>query len=285
MGKVAIVTDSTAYVPAQAASQLPIEVIPLHLNWSGRNFDDGVNIQPEWFFNELKTAPELPKTSQIPVSEFCSLYKKLLDQGYEILSIHISSKISGTFEAAKSAVTELAASSKIKIMDSMSGAAAQAFMVMQAAKAACSGASLDDCLHEAEEVRGHSHIYFIPGSLESLHRGGRIGGAAAWFGSLLNIHPILETRNGIIDAVEKVRTMSKAMARVVDMLNVRVGDSQTISLAGLYADSPQLADQLVQMTTQKIGAERVQESFTTTISPVLGTHIGPGSVGIAFVYR
>jgi DegV family protein with EDD domain len=283
MGKVAIITDSTAFVSPKLMDGLPIHIMPLHLTWNGQSFDDGVDIQPAEFFDRLKKDEELPKTSQISTQEFINSYKQLLDQGYEILSIHLSSKLSGTFNAAFQAVKELA-TNKISLVDSFSGAAALAFMVLQSAKAAVSGASLKECTKVAENVREHSNIYFVPGTLDFLYRGGRIGGAAAFFGSVLQIKPILKTRGGIIDAVEKVRTMSRAMQRVVELVGEEVGDSPIIQLAGLYADIPELATTLLEIAKNYLGIDRVVDTFLSTISPVLGTYIGTGSVGLAFMY-
>ncbi len=159
-----------------------------------------------------------------------------------------------------------------------------AFMVLHAAQAAVNGASLTECTEIAENVRKHSNIYFVPGSLEFLYRGGRIGGAATFLGSVLQIKPILKTREGIIDAAEKVRTFGRAMQRVIELVGQEVGDSKYIEIAGLYADIPELAEKLVENAREYLGVDRVVNAFVTTISPVLGTYIGTGSVGLAFTY-
>ena len=283
MGKVAIITDSTAFVSPNLIEGLPVHIVPLHINWNGHNYEDGIDIHPPEFFERLKIEKELPKTSQITTQEFVSLYKKLLDQGYEILSIHISSKISGTFNAAYQAIKELA-TNKINLVDSLTGAAAMAFMVLHSARAAVNGASLKECTEIAENVRQNSDIYFVPGSLEFLYRGGRIGGAASFLGSVLQIKPILKTREGIIDAVERVRTMGRAMQRVIELVSQEVGDSKYIEIAGLYADIPELAEKLVENARNYLGIDRVVNTFISTISPALGTYIGTGSVGLAFTY-
>jgi len=283
MKKIAVVTDSTACIPQELKNNLPIYVLPAHVIWGEKTYKDGVDIQPTEFFLRLKTTTETPRTSQVTTQEFVHCYRNLLEQGFEILSIHVSGRVSGMIDSAKQAAQEIA-SGKIVIVDSMTSSAAMAFQVVEAARAVIKGAALKECVAIAEKIRAHTHIYFIPGTLEFLHRGGRIGGAAAFLGSLLKIHPILETRNGIIDAVERVRTMSRAMQRVVELIDQKVGDCKHIRLAGLYADIPQLAQQLLEIASVRLGKHRIKETFISTISPTLGVHIGPGAVGMAFLY-
>ena len=283
MEKIAVVTDSTAYIPEQMKKGLPIFTIPLHVNLGGKTYDDGVDLQPQEFYERIKTENEIPQTSQATPGEFFNFYKNLLEMGYKIISIHLSEKLSSTLDSAKIAKKELS-SEKIELVDSQTGAAALAFHVVETAKAVVAGASLGEVKALAENMRQHTHIYFIPGSLEFLRRGGRIGGAAAFLGSILQIKPLLENHDGIIDAVEKVRTLSRAMSRLIDLVEKKVGDSSDIHLAGLYADIPEMADQIVTLAIERLGVERIKDSFITTISPVLGTHIGPGSVGLAYMY-
>lgn len=281
MSKVAVVTDSTVHIPPKHFEGLPISIIPLHITWGDHSYRDGIDITPEDFFARLKNDKELPHTSQIPLHDFINLYKSLVEQGYEILSIHISARVSNTLDIARTAARELIATEKIAFLDSRTGSAAMAFQVIEAAKAAAAGASLPDCLRVAEKIRENVHTYFIPGALDSLYRGGRIGGAAAFLGSVLHILPILETKEGIIAAIERVRTMRRAMQRIVELCEQRIGSASKVALVGLYADIPELADQLIGMLRGKISSERISQIFTSTISPALGVHIGPGSVGLA----
>jgi len=283
MSKVTIVTDSTVQVPSEYFKGLPISIIPMHITWGDKSYRDGIDISSEEFFRRLKTEREFPHTSRIPSQDFVKLYKSILDQGREILSIHISSKVSNALEAGQEAARELGATDKIAFLDSCTASAAMAFQVIEAAKAAVADASLIDCLHIAEKVRKNVHIYFIPGSLDSLFRGGRIGGAAAFLGSVLKILPVLETREGVIGAIERVRTMRRAMQRIIELCEERISSARKVRLAGLYADIPELADQLIAMLREKINSERIEEIFTTTISPALAVHIGPGSVGLAYM--
>lgn len=283
MAKVAIVTDSTVHIPNGHFEGLPISILPLHITWGDQSYRDGVDITPDEFFQRLKIDKEVPHTSQIPLQDFISHYKKLLEQGFEILSIHISGRVSNTLETARQAARDLSAVDKIAALDSRTGSAAMAFQVIEAAKAAVSGATLAECLRIAEKIRDRVHTYFVPGALDSLYRGGRIGGAAAFFGSVLQILPILETRDGIIEAVERVRTMRRAMQRIVEMCEARIKGCNKVTIAGLYADLPELADQLLEIIRERINPDRITQMFTSTISPAIGVHIGPGSVGLAYM--
>ncbi|GIV66950.1 MAG: hypothetical protein KatS3mg047_1343 [Bellilinea sp.] len=280
MSNVIVITDSSAYLPPFQTDSLPVEVIPLYLTWEGNSYADGIDLQPEDFFRRLSRSSEMPRTSQIPLQTFLNVYHRWLEKGYDILSIHISSKVSGTVTAAIQAARELA-TDKIRVFDSLTGAAAMAFQVVEAARAAAQGATLAECERIARKIRDASHTYFIPGTLEFLHRGGRIGGAAALLGSALKIHPILETRNGVIESCEKVRTMSRAMQRMVDLMEKRVGNCGRIMAASLYADLPELAETLLNLVKQRLG-NRLHQTWFSTISPVIGAHIGPGAVGMAF---
>ncbi len=283
MAKVAIVTDSTVHIPQSHFDGLPISIIPLHLTWGNQSYRDGVDISPEAFFHRLRIEKELPHTSQIPLYEFVTHYKNLLEQGFEILSIHITEWASSTIATARQAAHDLSATDKIAVLDSRTGSAAMAFQVIEAAKAAVTGAPLAECLRIAEKIREKVHIYFIPGALDSLYRGGRIGGAAAFLGSVLQILPILETKDGMIGAVERVRTMRRAIQRIVELCEARIQGCNRVSLVALYADIPELADQLMEIIRERISSERIAQIFTSTISPAIGVHIGPGSVGLAYM--
>ena len=283
MSKIAITTDSTAYIPKNMLKNLPIFSIPLHVVWGDESYNDGIDITSEEFYKRLKTEKEMPKTSQITPEEFKAFYQNLINDGYDkILGIHLSTKFTKTLDSAIQAAANFP-NATIELIDSMTGAMAMGFHVLTAAKAAVMGATIDECKKLAEKARNYTNIYFIPGSLECLHRGGRIGGAAAFFGSVLQIKPILVTNNGYIDAFERIRTMKKAVDRLIEVVEKAVGNQSPIRLAALYSDIPELAEELLEKTIEKLGVDRVTEAFITGISPVLGTHIGPGSVGMAYM--
>jgi DegV family protein with EDD domain len=282
MSKIAIVTDSSAYIPSELSKGLPIYVVPLHVLWEGRSYSDFVDLQPAEFYNRLEKATEMPQTSQATPGDFLASYRSLLEKGYEILSIHISSRVTKTLESAVLAKSMLKGA-RIELVDSLTGSMAMGFHVLQAAKAAMQGATLQACKVVAEKARDHTHIYFVPGTLEFLHRGGRIGSAQAFFGSMIKIFPILEVKDGVIEAVERVRTFNKATGRMIELMANKIGDRSPVHLASLHSNCLDKAQELLELARQKLGAERITESVISDISPAVGAHIGPGAVGLAYL--
>jgi DegV family protein with EDD domain len=237
MSKVAIVTDSTAYIPPELVSQYNLHVAPQVLIWGNEILRDGVDIQPEEFYTRLKTAKELATTSQVNPKSFYDIYKSLQEQDYEILTIVLSSHFSKTIESAEQA-KEMVPNATIEIVDSKTTAMAMGFLVLAAARALADGASLLEAKALAEKARDHVGIVLAVETLEYLHRGGRIGGGARFLGTALNLKPILEVTGGRIEAVERVRTRSKSLARVAELIEERVGGRTPVRLATLHANSP-----------------------------------------------
>lgn len=282
MSKIAIVTDSSAYIPPELSKGLPIYVVPLHVIWDGRSYSDFIDLQPAEFYTRLSKALEMPLTSQATPGDFLDSYRSLLDKGYEILSIHISSRVTKTLESAALARSMLDGA-RIELVDSMTGSMAMGFHVLKAAKAAMQGATLQACKALAEKARNHTHIYFVPGTLEFLHRGGRIGSAQAFLGSMIKIFPILEVKDGLIEAVERVRTFNKATERMIELMERKIGDRSPVQLASVHSNCLDKAQELLELARQKLGPERVTDSVISDISPAVGAHIGPGAVGLAYM--
>jgi len=279
MSKVAIVTDSTAYIPNDILKEYPITVAPLVLIWGNESYEDGVDIQPTEFYTRLKDAKVMPSTSQVTPASFQKIFKRLLDEKYDILAILIAEKLSGTIASAKQA-KELFPYAVIEIFDSNSTAMAMGFQVLAVARALAKGASLEECLALAEKARDHTGVVFTVDTLEFLRRGGRIGGAAAFLATALNIKPILELRDGRIEAIEKVRTRKKALDRLVELVEDRSGGRRPIHLATLHANAQSDAERLLETARIKFGAI---ESIFSEVSPVIGNHTGPGTVGLAYM--
>lgn len=279
MPKVAIVTDSTAYLPKELLNQYQIEVAPQVLIWNGETFEDGVTILPNEFYSRLKTAKVMPTTSQATPKSFKAIFEKLIEQGASILAILISEKLSGTIASAYQA-KEYFPGAAIEIVDSHSTAMAMGFQVLTVARAAKEGASLAECKKLAEEARNHTGVVFAVDTLEFLHRGGRIGGAARYLGMAFNIKPILELKEGRVEAVDRVRTRAKSISRVVELVEERINRRRPVRLATLHANAPEDAQELLRLGREK--SETVEHIFSE-VSPVIGTHAGPGTIGLAFM--
>jgi DegV family protein with EDD domain len=279
MPKVAIVTDSTSYIPQDYVNQYAITVAPQILIWGEQTFEDGVDISPSEFYTRLKTTKVMPSTSQVTPGKFQKIFGNLLEQDYHVLALLISEKLSGTIASAVQAL-ESFPQAPIEIVDSYTTAMALGFQVLSVARAAQEGANLAECKALAEKARQHTGVVFAVDTLEFLHRGGRIGTANRFLGTALNIKPILEVVNGRVEGIERVRTRQKSLERVLEILQERIAGRQPIRIATLHAQSPDDAQKLLEMAKQRFNAV---EHIFSEVSPVVGTHAGPGTVGLAFM--
>ncbi|HSF80573.1 MAG TPA: DegV family protein [Anaerolineales bacterium] len=279
MSKVAIVTDSTSYLPKDLIEKYNISVVPQVLIWGDKSYEDGVDIQPSEFYERLQTASIMPSTSQATIASFEKIFRQLLDEDYEILAILISDKLSGTINSAVQA-RESFPKAPIEIVDSKSAAMALGFQVLSVARAREDGADMAECVQLAQKAIEHTGAVFAVDTLEFLHRGGRIGGGRRFLGSALKIKPILELRDGQIEAVEQVRTRKKSLLRLVDMLAERTAGKSPVRLASLHANAYEDAKEILSLANERIQSV---ENIFSEVSPAVGAQVGPGTVGLAFM--
>jgi DegV family protein with EDD domain len=279
MSKIALVTDSTAYLPKSYIDQYQISVAPQVLVWGDQTFKDGVDIQPSEFYERLKKATVMPTTSQATIGSFHEIFKKLGEEGYDILAVLLSQKLSGTIDSAVQA-RDMLPGTKIEIFDSQSAAMALGFQVLSVARALEDGANMAECLAVAEKARQNTGVVFAVDTLEFLYRGGRIGGGSRFLGTALNIKPILELVDGKVEAVERVRTRRKSLSRLVEMIIERINGRKPVHLATLHANAPDDAKELVAEACSRLDCV---ENILAEVSPVVGNHAGPGTVGLAYM--
>ncbi len=280
MAKTAVVTDSTAYIPDELCQQLKITVVPLAVIWGGESYLDGVTMKPAEFYTRLKDAKVMPTTSQATPAAMHAAFSGLLEHGYDVMGVFISDKLSGTLDSARQARDELSsAKDRIALFDSETVAMALGFQAMALARAAAAGASLKDCQKLAQEVRGNTGVYFAVETLEFLHRGGRIGGAQRLLGSALNVKPIITIADGKVDAAGQVRTSAKAHERVIELVAEHCAGKSNVRLATLQANAEATAKAVLERASQQLHAV---ESVLSAVSPAIGTHTGPGTVGLAY---
>ncbi len=281
MSRIAIVTDSTVCMPADLVRQYRITVLPQILVWGDETFRDGDNIQPNDFYRRLATAKIMPKSSQVSMVDFKDAYERLLGEGYEILNILISSGLSGTIASALQAREAFPPDAPIEIVDSRTTGMEMGLHILQAARRIEQGATLVEAKAAAETAQEYSGLILTPMTLEFLHRGGRIGGASRFLGTALNIKPILHVDGGRVEPLERVRTRKRAKRRIVEVIAGRVGDSP-VHVVALHANTAAEAAEILQMSKDKLN---VVESFIADVSPVIGTHVGPGTLAMAYMVQ
>lgn len=277
--RIVIITDSSAYIPESAQVGLSnIRVIPLWLLWEGENLKDGVDILPSAFYSRLRSSQVLPTSSQPTVVEFIDFFQKMAQDADSIISVLVSSKISGTIENAQKAVEGLHGLD-IHIVDSKSSSMGLGHIVLAAARAAADGKSVKDVIEAAEDMRERIELIFVVDTLEYLHKGGRIGGAKRLMGTALRVKPLLEFRDGRIEPVEQVRTKKKAYARLVEIAAERLAGRPMAEATVVDVDSSEDGDWIAQQVVDRFNPGAIHRA---EVSPVVGTHVGPGTIGLAF---
>jgi DegV family protein with EDD domain len=276
--EIAIVTDSLASLPPDVVKKYDIKVAPQVVNFGEETLLDGIDITPTEFFKRLATTQIMPSTSQATLASFIEIFEPLVAENRPVLAIVGSSKLTATMNSAEQAKA-MFPDATIEIIDSLDVAMSMGFQVITAAKAVHEGASLEEAAAIARTAHEHTGVLFVVDTLEFLHRGGRIGGASRFFGTALNLKPLLELQDGRVEAVERIRTTKKAHARLVDKIEERLQGKMKIRLAGLHGAAEKGAKKLLEDAVSRINPD---ETYFGEITPVIGTHTGPGVVGIAY---
>jgi DegV family protein with EDD domain len=281
MADVAIVTDSTHYMPRAVAERHGLHTVSLYVRWGEPPRDDREADLPDFdeFYRQLRTARELPTTSQPSVGDFLGVYEPLLERGSDIVSVHLSGGISGTIRSAEQARDQLVergiAPERIEIVDSASACAGVGLTAIAAANAAAAGADVTAAAGRARALRAEMKILFAVDTLEFLRRGGRIGGAQAWIGSTLKIKPILAIESEIVP-IERVRTWGRAFERMVDHL-VTLREEGKDRFFIQHIQAPDQAEKIAARGEAIYGRP---PEFVSEMGPVIGTHAGPGLIGV-----
>jgi len=281
-GPVAVVTDSTAYLPAGVAERLGVTVVPLRVVLGGVAGAEGSEVTP------VDVAAALARwvpvsTSRPNPADFVAAYRAALDSGASgVVSLHISSELSGTWDSARLAAGECGGEDVIRVVDSRSAAMGLGFAVLAAAEAARDGAGLEDAYAAAVRSAEHTTTLFYVDTLEHLRRGGRIGAAQALLGTALSVKPILHVADGRIVPLEKVRTASKGMARL-EALAVQAAGDGPVDVAVHHLAAPERAATLTERLRARLTGLR--ELYTSEVGAVVGAHVGPGLLGVVVVRR
>jgi DegV family protein with EDD domain len=275
--RVAIVTDSSATVPRELAHELGIRIVPHLLVFDGRDYRDGIDISPEVVYGLLRAGGETPTSSAPSVGDFLRIYTDLAGSASAIVSIHMSVSLSTTYNVARTA-GDLVDGVQIVAIQCPSAAMGQGFVVLEAARAAASGALLPEVLARIEAVAQKTRIYFTLATFKYLRRGGRVGGAAALAGTLLKICPVLTVEEGRVEPLARPRTKERAMAEILRLMEEDVA-GRPVHAAVLHADVPGEAEALRRSIDERFDCV---ELHVTDFTPVMGAHTGPGLLGVAF---
>jgi DegV family protein with EDD domain len=283
MPRVAIVTDTTGYIPVDVADANGIRLVSLYVNFGGERTEKEADLTDnDSFYEELRTADALPTTSQPSVGDFIEVYEPLLSEGQDIVSVHLSAGISGTVDAARQAKEALEregrGGERVHVFDSATAAGGQGLVTMAAARRALGGGNAEEVLATAREARENLKMWFALNTLEFLKRSGRIGAASAWIGSTLKIKPIL-TLEAEITPVERVRTSSRMFERMVDYARQRESSGAN-GWVVQHIQAAEQAEELADRCREIFGREPL---FCSEVGPVLGCHAGPGMLGVGSI--
>lgn len=272
-----IVTDSTCDLPNDITSMLGITVVPCNIHFGTETFRDGVDISREDFYRRLNKDLRHPTTSQPPVGTFLDTYKKVAHEADEILSLHISSKLSGTYGSAVQATKEFDNSAKVEAFDSLTVSLGLGLLVREVAIIAQRGGTLDEALAWLETTRNQSEVYVSVDTLKYLIRGGRASRLQGFFGGVLDIKPIIQVRDGETHPVDRVRSRNRLYQRFTE---IAASKGPNVSLGLIYSADSAGIDPIVKTCAEWIPREQI---IISEFSAVMGTHLGPRALGVAIL--
>lgn len=278
MSKIVLFTDSTSDLPKKYVEEYDIKVVPLTVHFGDEEYKDGIDMTPTEFYAKLTTSSHTPTTSQVPPQRFIDEYEKELAKGNSILSIHLSSKVSGTYQAAMTAKSTLEASN-IEVVDSKGMSIGFGILVLEAAKMLKQGLGIKETADKVRALSEKQQYFFSVDTLEYLKRGGRLSPLKAMIGTILNMKPILCVKDGVVEPLDKVRGRKKVFARLLELSKEAGGDfsKQTIGVA--HACVPDVASEFADDVKREL---KPKEVIIAEIGSVVGTHAGPGTIGIFF---
>lgn len=277
--KVAIVTDSTAFLPQNYVDEYDLRIIPLNLHWGNENLRDLEDIMPDEFYERLQRSDQIPTTSQPSAGRFLTFFEDVAESADSIVAVLLSEKLSGTIASAHAAVEMMPADYPIEIVDSRSASLGVGLIALVAARAAEQGMDYRQVAEVARTLSPHVRVVFVVDTLEYLHKGGRIGGARRLLGSVLAIKPLLQLKEGEIEALASVRTKRKAVERLLEIVKEDTAGAEELHMGVIDAAAAEEGDRLFQRVLKIFEPE---ELIRSKLTPVIGTHTGPGTVGMSY---
>ncbi|WP_047980840.1 DegV family protein [Ornithinibacillus contaminans] len=279
--KVAVMTDSTAYIPKAMRDAYGIHMVPLGVIFGDETYQEEVDLTTEEFYQKIKDIKELPTTSQPPIGLITEKLEALRDEYDAVVSVHLSSGISGTYQAVVSA-GDMVEGIDVYAFDSEISCMAQGFYALEAAEMAKENKTPEQIIARLEEMKKTMHGYFMVDDLTNLHRGGRLNGAQALVGSLLQVKPVLHFVDKVIVPFEKIRTRKKALNRIIGMLEEDAQEGKVAKVVFVHANDEQAAMELKEEFNEKYPDT---EALISYFGPVIGTHVGEGAIGVCWYYK
>ena len=277
MPGIQVVTDSACDLPDEVIDKLGIKVVPLTIRFGNEEFVDRVELSPKEFWDRVLTGPEMPQTSAPSAGAFQTVFAEAADAGMDgVLCVNLSSKVSATYQAARTAADALADRIRIEVVDSLTLTMGLGLLVLHAVDLVSAGKTLDEVVSDIEDTKGRAHVFGVVDSLDFLRKGGRIGGASHLVGSLLAIKPVLDVRDGSVEVDSKQRTRSRAIQYLASKA-IDAGQLERVALAdGRSPDAGEVIELLSKATSE-------HPLETSILGPVVGSHAGPGSLGVCFI--
>ena len=271
-----IVTDSTADVPKELLERYDIQVVPINIQFGTETYQEGIDIDRPTFFRKLDEYPTIPTSSQPSPGQLVEVYRPLAEDGHSIISVHVTSKHSGTYQSAllaKSMMPE----AEIEVFDSLSISIGTGYHVLTAARAADEGKSMGEIIQTLEGIRSRTNLYITPSTLKYLQKSGRVGKLAGALGALLNLKPVIKVEDGVLEAFQNVRTRSKAIDRIVELTAEEVGTTEPVKLGIPHAQVPDEAEELRERLESTFNCD---EMIVVDLACSLTVHGGPGIIGL-----
>lgn len=279
--KVAVMTDSTAYIPAEERDKHNIHMVPLSVNFKDHSYEEEIDITAEHFYEKVRMTKELPTTSQPSIGYLTAKLKELAQDYDAVISVHLSSGISGTYQTVITA-GELVEGIDVYAFDSEMSCMPQGFYAVEAAIMAASGKTAKEILFRLNEMKQSMAAYFMVDDLTNLQRGGRLNGAQALVGSLLQVKPILHFSDKLIVPFEKIRTRKKAINRIVGLLETEAEREEELRVVFIHGNAEEAVTELQREFLKKYPDMDTSISY---FGPVIGTHLGEGALGIAWYVK
>jgi len=273
---VKLVTDSTCNLPPDLMALHNIYVVPINIQFGLNSYKEDVSITTEVFYQKIAADGLLPQTSQPSVGEFVEMYSSLANEADEIISLHVTAQLSGTYQSAVMAASQVADRVKVHVVDSMAGSAPIGWMLLDAGNLIAQGKSAEEIVAHLEASRTQATIFFAVDNLKFAQMSGRVGKLAGVLASVLNIKPIIGLDGGQLDALDKVRSNKAAMQRIVTLTKARVKDAP-VNVGVVHAQSPERGEALMALARSNLN---IRQSFVAEVRISLAVHFGPGTLGL-----